>query len=134
MEVATMNNNGMPLGTRKKIQLLLLMTFLAWATHLLLHQWGYGAEVIPTEAGADGVSAEKFVPGTARYAAGAALELRSEAIVYGAEIKLKQVCRWSDRDAKVFEPIADLVLTHFQTKAAFASISIDELKQILHDA
>ena len=39
---------------------------------------------------------EKFVPGTARFAAGATLELRGEATVVGDEVKLKQVCRWSE--------------------------------------
>ena len=38
---------GRPLGKRKRIQITILLVILAWATQLLLHQWGYGAEVEP---------------------------------------------------------------------------------------
>ena len=39
-----------------------------------------------------------------RVAAGATLELRGEASVYGGEVQLKQVCRWSDADAAGLPP------------------------------
>src|SRR5436305_601965 len=39
---------GRPLGKRKRIQITIGLVILAWATQLLLHQWGYGAEVEPT--------------------------------------------------------------------------------------
>ena len=37
------NNNPRPLGVRKTVQLLVILTLLAWATQTLFHQWGYGA-------------------------------------------------------------------------------------------
>ncbi len=39
--------NNRPLGKRKQVQLLVVLTLLAWATQTLLHQWGYGQEVAP---------------------------------------------------------------------------------------
>src|SRR5215208_2390164 len=96
------NNNYRPLGTRKTIQLMVILTILAWATQTLLHQWGFGAEV----SGVEPAAQEKFL-----YGGGATLEVRGEATVVGTEVKLKQVCRWSNADAAVFDPIGDLVLT-----------------------
>ena len=45
----------------------------------------------------------------ARALAGATLELRGEATITGGDVKLKQVCRWSDTDKAAFEPIADFL-------------------------
>lgn len=52
-----MYGNGRPLGTRKRMQLLIAIVLIAWATQTLLHQWGYGAE-----AASESQPAEKFVP------------------------------------------------------------------------
>src|SRR5436853_273955 len=88
MEVAMMN--GRPLGARKKVQILVIFTLLAWATQTLLHQWGFGAEIdaagaaqITQAADRDGSpaaqqAAERFVP-AARFAPSATIELRGEA-------------------------------------------------------
>src|SRR2546423_13632038 len=101
--------NGRPLSMRKKVQLMVILTILAWATQTLFHQWGFGQDVAAQPAPAQPAQpSEKFVPGTARFAAGATLELRGDATVYGPEVKLKQVCRWSARDAGVFAPISDI--------------------------
>ena len=52
------------------------------------------------------------------------LELRQEATIYGPDVTLKQVCRWSDADAAVFTPIADLTLLQFSTTVtSFRTIS-----------
>ena len=83
-----MYGNGRPLGMRKRMQVVIAVILLAWATQTLLHQWGFGAEVTQGDG-----SEEKFVPGTARFAAGATLELRGDATVIGAEVKLRQICR-----------------------------------------
>jgi len=125
-----MNWNGgpRPLSKKKTVQLLVILTIFAWATQTLLHQWGYGQTTQPT------FSDEKFVPGTQRFAMGATLELRTEATVIGAEVKLKQVCRWSDADAPVFTPIADLVLMRLGQNVPFRSITLAEVKSLLHDA
>src|SRR3954468_18148493 len=87
-EVA-MNGNGRPLGTRKKVQILVALTILAWATQTLMHQWGFGAEVpaggpAPAALAPEVIlPAEKFLPGP-RAVGGGTLELRGEATVVGA--------------------------------------------------
>src|SRR5688572_27602990 len=109
-----MNPNHRPLSTRKKVQLMVALTILAWATQTLFHQWGFGNDLSAQERhdqpAPRPAAEEKFVPGTARFAAGATLEMRTEATVLGTEVKLKQVCRWSGADDAVFAPLADLVL------------------------
>jgi flagella basal body P-ring formation protein FlgA len=140
--------NGRPLGARKKVQVLVILTILAWATQTLLHQWGFGAEArgpetapraidsapVPALPGEPREAAEKFVPGTPRFAAGVTLELRGEATIYGAEVRLKQVCRWSDSDAAMFTPLAELIVTRFDDRIPYKSLGIEELKSTLHDA
>jgi flagella basal body P-ring formation protein FlgA len=131
-----LNGNGRPLGIRKTVRVMIALTILAWATQVLFSQWGYGAEPAATIAESAQIEqpVEKFVPGTARYAAGATLELRSEATIIGEEVKLKQVCRWSERDATVFQPLGDLVLIRLSSKAPFRGITVDQIKSTLHDA
>lgn len=134
-----MNGNGRPLGLRKRMQIVIAVVLLAWATQTLLHQWGYchGAETpaaaTALAAGSDGAS-EKFVPGTDRFAAGATLELRGDATILGPEVKLKQLCRWSDADAQVFLPVADLVIARIEHGSPFRSIRVEQIRDTLHDA
>src|SRR5439155_25869405 len=97
MEVAMLTPNGR-ISKRKTVQLMIALTILAWATQTLLHQWGFGAEVSAAPATqASEENAEKFVPGNST--CGATLELRSEATIVGAEVKLRQLCRWCDADS-----------------------------------
>lgn len=125
-----MYGNGRPLGLRKRMQIVTAVILLAWATQTLLHQWGYGAEVpLPSEQ-----ATEKFVPGGPRFAEGATLELRSDATIYGAEVRLKQVCRWADSDAQVFLPVADLVIARIDRGAPFRGVTVDQIRSTLHDA
>ncbi|MGD0464183.1 MAG: flagellar basal body P-ring formation chaperone FlgA [Tepidisphaeraceae bacterium] len=134
--------NNSPLSKRKQVQLLVLMTILAWATQTLLHQWGFGQEVgsIPLSDAAalaampDLPSGEKFVPGDANSTPAGTLELRQEASIYGADVALKQVCRWSEADAAVFTPIADLTLVHLPAGVSFRTITVDDVRQTLHGA
>ena len=125
--------NGRPISKKKTVQLMVILTILAWATQTLFHQWGFGADV-----GADGATREagagKFVPGTPRFAAGATLELRGEATVYGPEVKLKQVCRWSARDAAVFAGVSDVVLARIPSEKPFQALTLEQVRTTLHDA
>src|SRR5687768_2838290 len=105
-----MNHNGRPLTMRKKVQLLVALTILAWATQTLLAQWARGEQA----AGAEPAAA--FVPREGTLLRGATLELRAEARVFGGEVKLRQVCRWSADDAAAFAPVADLVLMKLEPK------------------
>ncbi|MDP9172286.1 MAG: flagellar basal body P-ring formation chaperone FlgA [Planctomycetota bacterium] len=135
-------NNQRPLSKRKTVQLMVILTILAWATQTLFHQWGFGDEV-PADASAtpaasapqptpDSIGAEKFVSGSSSI--GGTLELRGEATVLGAEVKLKQICRWSDADAAVFSTLGDLTILRMSPGSPFRSINISDIKQSLQDA
>jgi flagella basal body P-ring formation protein FlgA len=79
-------------------------------------------------------AAEKFVPGSAHFADGATLEVRGDATILGAEVKLKQICRWADSDAQAFLPVADLVIMRIDHGSPFRAISVDQIRTTLHDA
>jgi flagella basal body P-ring formation protein FlgA len=106
-------------GIRKSMRTVLVLAAIAWAAQLAVAQWARGED-------------EKFVPGTARALAGATLELRGEATITGGEVKLKQVCRWSDTDKAAFEPIADFVVVHMG-QTPFRALTLRELKTTLQD-
>lgn len=36
--------NGKPIGVRRRVQYLVILALLAWATQTLLQQWGFGAD------------------------------------------------------------------------------------------
>jgi flagella basal body P-ring formation protein FlgA len=129
-------NNGRPLTMRKKVQFLVALTILAWATQTLFAQWARAED-----AGAE--PAASFVPRDADGATGGGgagplgattLELRPEARVYGGEVKLKQVCRWSAADAATFAPVADLVLLKLDARRPYRVIEARDVKQMLEEA
>ncbi|HSU67962.1 MAG TPA: hypothetical protein VLJ39_13890, partial [Tepidisphaeraceae bacterium] len=124
-----MYGNGRPLGLRKRMQVVVGVVILAWATQTLLHRWGFGAEI---QQGTG--ETEKFVPGTGRFDAGATLEIRGDATIVGPEVKLKQICRWSDADAPVFQAVADLVVARIDHGSPFRAITLDQIRTTLHDA
>lgn len=131
-------NNGRRLTRRQTVRLMVGLTILAWATQTLLAQWGFGQvpggsvpATQPIERPSFGD--ERFLPGTARFAAGATLELRTEASIMGPEVKLRHVCRWSDTDAAVLAPIADFTLTRIAPNTPFRSLSLTEIKATLQD-
>lgn len=115
-----------PRVTRKTVRFMIGLTILAWATQTLLHQWGYGAEVTAPPA-------EKFVPADRGSCAGT-LEIRPDATIFGDEIHLKQVARWSAADRPAFEPLAELVLTRVQPGSAFGAVTLDQVRTTLRDA
>ena len=65
-----------PLGTRKTVQLLVILTILAWATQTLLHQWGFGDTTTA-------LAPSSF----------ATLELREQGKSSASAIKLRDVAR-----------------------------------------
>jgi flagella basal body P-ring formation protein FlgA len=130
--------NGSPLSKKKTVQLMVILTILAWATQTLFHQWGYGAapELEQSSAGMepDQIPAEKFVPSVGRSSAAGTLELRVEATVYGPEVKLRQIARWSGADEGLFGPIGDLVLARLGERKPYRTITVEDLRKILADA
>jgi flagella basal body P-ring formation protein FlgA len=131
------NNGGRPLGMRKTVQLMVILTILAWATQTLLSQWGYGATPA-AETKETAEPKESFVPaaGGGNNAKGstATLEIRGEATVIGDAVKLKQVCRWNARDNAFFSPFADIVITRLDANAPYRTLTVPQLKELLHDA
>ena len=123
------------ISKRKTVQLMVALTILAWATQTLLHQWGFGAEVSALNVTQSNEEApvERFVPGNST-SSGATIEMRDEATIVGAEVKLKQICRWADSDNTALAPIADLVIVRITADKPFKSISVNEIKSILQDA
>src|SRR5258706_10857082 len=126
-----------PNYVRKTVQLMVWLTILAWATQLLFAKWAHGEELpaaqfaeVPVELG----GSEKFVPGGERFSGGATLELKGEVTLIGEEVKLKQVCRWSDGGKGAFEPIADLVLFRLSRQSPYRTLTVREMRDTLHDA
>lgn len=132
------NGNGpRPLSRKQTVRLMIALTILAWATQTLLRQWGFGAElsnIASAQPQEQRESFERFVPGTSRFSVGATLEVRPEATTIGAEVKLRQVCRWADRDKAIFDPIGDLVLSRLGPRAPFMTISVNQIRGTLKDA
>lgn len=122
--------NRTPVSNRKKVQFLVALTILAWATQTLMRQLARGEDTPATDAPA----ADQFVPGGARVMAGATLEVRAEATIHSPEVKLRQVCRWANADRQYFAAMADLTIAHFRGDAPFQAVSIDEIRMTLHDA
>jgi flagella basal body P-ring formation protein FlgA len=127
--------NNPRLTKKKQVQILVALTILAWATQTLLRQWGYGQEITPAiDAPSDMPGSQQFVPAAANSSPAGTLELRQYASVSGADVALKQVCRWSDADGSVFTPIADLTVYRMPTGVGFQSISVELIRKTLHDA
>jgi flagellar basal body P-ring formation protein FlgA len=102
-----------------------------------LHQWGYGQEVSPTDQAtqaSDLPGQETFVPSASVSTPAGNLELQREATVSGPDVTLKQICRWSDSDAATFTPIADLTVLHLPNQVSFRTITVDDIRQTLHDS
>jgi flagella basal body P-ring formation protein FlgA len=97
----------------------LFILVLAAITHLCSVQLAHGGE-----------PREKFITNDT----GVIVEMRPDATVHGAEIRLKQLARWSDTDKSTLDPIADLIVARFAGTEAFRSVSISDVKALLRDA
>lgn len=91
--------------------------------------FGIAVALLVLATSAARASDERFV--SAGRAAGT-LEMRAEATVFGPEVRLKQVCRWGEGDAKVFGDVGDLVVTRVADGGA--TIQLAELRELLRDA
>ena len=143
--------NPRPIGIRKTVQLMVILTLLAWATQTLFHQWGYGGLIL--DAGAsDSYAATRstaaldpkpepaFVSAVAPLAPadiqplGITLELRSQVKADGTGLTVRDVCRWSEDAQPAMEPYAELVLMRLSGTPGIRRISVDQIKDALHDA
>jgi flagella basal body P-ring formation protein FlgA len=75
---------------------------------------------------------ELFVPRN-RITAIGMLELRHDAVVTGPQVKLREICRWSEDQSASFLPIADLVIDKLDSQRP-KKILLTSLRQTLQDA
>lgn len=137
-----MNNPRPLMSMRKTVQLMVILTLLAWATQTLFAQWGYGGLMLPAPAGSSSQSpsfgrAPAPAPSPARYgrANGATIELQPRARFAGeGTITLRDLCRWSDADAAVMEPLAGIMIARIGNAPRVRAVSVDDIKSRLHDA
>ncbi|HEX8913361.1 MAG TPA: flagellar basal body P-ring formation chaperone FlgA [Humisphaera sp.] len=149
-----MYGNGRPLTKRQMVRVTIALTILAWATQVLFKQWGYGAEApaVPATEPADAAAAnapvevgpavptrgqagDRFIaPRPNAQGVGATLQFQAEAVVTGPEVRLRQVGRWSSRDAAFFAPIADLVVARMDATGPYRTIDMDAVRRALADA
>lgn len=115
--------NPKPLGVRKTVQLLVIITILAWATQTLVSQWGYGG-VILAAGPSEQMSVELSEP---------VLELRAEATIDGSEVTLRQLCRWAKEHDDVLGPVAETVVARMSQTHPVRVVMVPEIKAVLHD-
>ncbi len=98
--------------------------------------------IVPADEPADApaaavrpVVAERFVPRTGTLCCGAGkMEIRSQATSSTDQIRLKQLCAWSDADADAFSPVADLVVDRFDGAESTHVVSALTIKTVLRQA
>ena len=101
-----MDHPPRPFSKRKTIQLMVILTILAWATQTLFHQWGYGATI----------------------------EIRQTAAVAGSTVTLKDIACWSRADAQAASAWSDIIVATVATPELSKNITADQIKSALHDA
>jgi len=138
------HGNGRPLTKKQLVRLTVGLTILAWATQTLFAQWGFGAVSSNRPVGTDRPAApsavppqtpaERFIAPSPAQPAGGTLELRTEATIVGPEVRLKQIARWSNRDATFFEQAGELVLARLDARGPYRVIDLAQVRQTLSDA
>ena len=115
------------MSQRKAVQLMVVLTILAWATQTLFAQWGRGGLILPQTTPLGGAPVATL--------SGATVELRSR-VKFDAEgkVTVRDLCKWSDNDAALMEPYADVLVTRIADTAGVRVITIADLKARLHDA
>ena len=100
--------------------------------------WAVAATVaIGTAAGAahgqtTAPAAERFVANAGP--AGGTLTLRPRAVVTGADVRLRDVCRWADGDAAAFAPLADLTVSRLGDGGSTVELPVETLRATLREA
>jgi hypothetical protein len=116
-----MNNYPPRFGIRKAVQLMVIVTILAWATQTLFHQWGYGATTMPAlDATAATIAAK--------------LEISEQASIAGDEVRVRDIARWSPADAAALAPWADVPITHIASPELSTTISAAKIRFALQQA
>ena len=112
-----------PAEQRRIVRELVILTIMAWATQTLLAQWGFGAEI---------EGDEKFIAPS--HARAARVEMRGDAVVNGAEVRLKDVAQWGEADDAAMREAGELVIKRFKGEGETETIDVRDVKQTLSDA
>lgn len=115
---------GSPALSRRQLRALLALTFFAWAMQAMPAELVHGQDAQAPATSAAGTPMSRPVD----------CELRAEATVMGAEIRFAQVVRWSDTDADVLQPLADLVVARFDDRVAIRKLTLEDIKTLLTEA
>jgi hypothetical protein len=107
------------ISMRKTVQLMVILTILAWATQTLFHQWGYGAVIEQKTAG------PQNPPAT--------VEVREQAVARSGVVKLKDVARWSGRDG-AGAGFSEIVIGEFQAPELVKEIDAARVREALESA
>lgn len=124
-----MRNNRAQMRTR--VQELVILTLMAWATQTLVSQLARGDT--PAAPSAPAAPAERFVPPSGGFFA-STVEMRPDAVVMGDEIRLKQVARWGGVDATALEQTGDLVVARFEKGQETLRLDLQDLRKTLEEA
>src|SRR5687768_7630194 len=107
---------------RNRVQELVIITLLLWATQTLVNQLAHGAP-----------AAERFVPPAGGFFA-STVEIRPDAVVIGHEVKLRQIARWGGADAHALEQTGELVVARFENGQDTLRIDLEKLRATLEEA
>jgi flagella basal body P-ring formation protein FlgA len=114
--------NPRPISMRKKVQFLVGLTLLAWATQTLFSQWGLGGLIMPPSTSAESQRAVVTV------------ELSNRVKASHDNITIGDVCRWSDQDSPMMEPFAGIVLMRLSDATGVRPVAISDIRSALRDA
>src|SRR5688572_11040646 len=118
-----MRNNRAQMRTR--VQELVILTLLVWATQTLVSQLARGDT--PAEP------VERFVAPAGGFFA-STVEIRPDAEVMGDEIRLKQIARWGGADTAALEQTGDLVAARFEKGQETVRLDLEKLRKTLEEA
>src|SRR6266540_550729 len=109
-----MNYPPRRISNRKLVQLMVILTLLAWATQTLFHQWGYGAPPQPAGTGPPAV-----------------IEVREQARVRGWVVRLRDVTRCSGEDAGAAR-WGEIIVTEFGMPQVRGEIGVERIRAALN--
>ncbi len=105
------------LSMRKTVQLMVILTILAWATQTLFHQWGYGAVIEQNTAGPP-----------------ATVEIREEAAAFFGVVRLQDIARWSGYDGAALAGYSEIIIAKFQAPELIKMLSTAQIRAALETA
>src|SRR5215212_2264052 len=113
-----------PRMMRRTVQLMVILTILAWATQTLFRQWGYGGLIVPP-------SVQRALNDDH---GAATIEVRAEATIDGSEVTLRDLCHWPGTQEAQMAPLKDAVVIRLSQAHPVGQVTVAQIKAALHDA